>query len=108
MDHRPGRGTPPTKGWRYLLCCFFARGAARCGRTLRPTPPPPGLNDFGDVGSGGPCPPEGETHTYVFRLLALDAALDLPPGTDRASFDAGTAGHVIAEARLEAPYTRGG
>lgn len=73
-----------------------------------PTPLTQGRNDFGDVGYGGPCPPEGDTHTYVFRLLALDADLDLPPGADRAAFDTASDGHVIAEARLEAPYTRGG
>lgn len=32
------------------------------------------LNDFdqGQFGYGGPCPPSGETHTYVFRIYALD------------------------------------
>lgn len=71
-----------------------------------PTPLTQGRNDFGEIGYGGPCPPEGETHTYVFRLLALDTDLDLPPDADRAAFDAASDGHVIAEARLEAPYTR--
>jgi Raf kinase inhibitor-like YbhB/YbcL family protein len=71
-----------------------------------PTPMTQGRNDFGEIGYGGPCPPEGETHTYVFRLLALDTDLDLPPDADRAAFDAASNGHVIAEARLEAPYTR--
>jgi Raf kinase inhibitor-like YbhB/YbcL family protein len=71
-----------------------------------PTPMTQGRNDFGELGYGGPCPPEGETHTYVFRLLALDTDLDLPPDADRAAFDAASNGHVIAEARVEAPYTR--
>lgn len=35
------------------------------------------VNDFGDVGYGGPCPPAGERHCYVFTLYALDAALEL-------------------------------
>jgi Raf kinase inhibitor-like YbhB/YbcL family protein len=71
-----------------------------------PTPMTQGRNDFGEIGYGGPCPPDGETHTYVFRLLALDTDLDLPPDADRAAFDAASNGHVIAEARLEAPYAR--
>jgi len=66
-----------------------------------------GKNDFGDVGYGGPCPPGGEEHHYVFRLLALDAPLKLEPSADRAAFDDAVAPHVLAEARLTATYARG-
>jgi Raf kinase inhibitor-like YbhB/YbcL family protein len=71
-----------------------------------PTPLLQGKNDFGGIGYGGPCPPKGETHTYVFRLLALDVELGLPAGADRATFDAAVEGHVLAEATLSAPFTR--
>jgi Raf kinase inhibitor-like YbhB/YbcL family protein len=47
-------------------------------------------NDFGRVGYAGPCPPSGQTHRYVFQLIAVDAR-----------------GHVVARARLEASYRRG-
>lgn len=67
-----------------------------------------GRNDFGAVGYRGPCPPRGETHRYVFHVLALDTKLDLEPAADRKAFDAAVKGHVLAEARLEAPYTRAG
>ena len=30
-----------------------------------------GTNGFGNVGYGGPCPPPGPSHYYVFRLYAL-------------------------------------
>ncbi len=46
-------------------------------------PPRQGLNDFGRVGYGGPCPPSG-THHYRFTLYALAAPLGLtghPDGT---------------------------
>jgi Raf kinase inhibitor-like YbhB/YbcL family protein len=38
------------------------------------------LNDADDAGYSGPCPPEGEEHTYSFRVYALDAMLDLEGG----------------------------
>ena len=65
-----------------------------------------GANDFGDTAYGGPCPPGGEEHRYVFRLLALDAPSGLEPGAERATFDAAIASHVLAEARLTATYAR--
>jgi len=65
-----------------------------------------GENDFRDTGYGGPCPPGGEEHRYVFRLLALDAPVELEAGADRAAFDEVVGPHVLAEARLTARYAR--
>ncbi|MGD9704844.1 MAG: YbhB/YbcL family Raf kinase inhibitor-like protein [Acidimicrobiia bacterium] len=36
------------------------------------------VNDFGDVGYGGPCPPE--THTYVVDIYAVGQQLELGNG----------------------------
>ncbi len=66
-----------------------------------------GENDFGDLGYGGPCPPGGDEHRYIFRLLSLDAPVELEPGADRAAFDGTVAPHVLAEARLTGTYARG-
>jgi len=41
-----------------------------------------GMTDFGEVGYGGPAPPD-KRHTYVFKLYALDCELDLPMGLQR-------------------------
>jgi Raf kinase inhibitor-like YbhB/YbcL family protein len=65
-----------------------------------------GENDFGDTGYGGPCPPHGEEHHYVFRLFALDAHVGLEPGADRAAFDEAVGPLMLAEARLTATYKR--
>ena len=64
-----------------------------------------GVNDFGNVGWGGPCPPSG-THRYVFRLFALDAPLALAEGASRAELEGAMKGHVLARAELMGTYRR--
>jgi Raf kinase inhibitor-like YbhB/YbcL family protein len=65
-----------------------------------------GVNDFGRVGYGGPCPPPGPAHRYRFTLYALDTALNLGPrATKQAVLDA-MRGHVLAEGQLIGTYQR--
>src|SRR3989442_981117 len=45
-----------------------------------------GINGFGKIGYGGPCPPSG-THRYYFHLYALDTELHLPSGVSRQELD---------------------
>src|ERR1035438_2332182 len=59
-----------------------------------------GRNDFGEIGYGGPCPPPGSPHHYVFTLYALDAKLNLPVGATRAQVEAGLQGHILDSGRL--------
>jgi Raf kinase inhibitor-like YbhB/YbcL family protein len=65
-----------------------------------------GRNDFGRTGWGGPCPPEGETHTYVFTLYALDSPLSLDAGATKQQVLDAIEGHVLDEAQLTAAYGR--
>lgn len=69
--------------------------------------PAHGTNDFGEAAYGGPCPPGDERHTYVFRLHALDTALDLEPGADRGELADALDGHVLATAEITGTYRRG-
>jgi Raf kinase inhibitor-like YbhB/YbcL family protein len=84
-----------------------ASGGLPEGVSASPDAPRQGLNDFGRVGYGGPCPPSG-THRYTFSLYAIDAPLNLT-GTPRArDIRAAMEGHVLGETALTASYTRGG
>jgi hypothetical protein len=66
-----------------------------------------GVNDFGRVGYGGPCPPRGHgVHHYHFRLYALDTELNLAPRIKRAQLDAAMKGHILAQAELVGTYQR--
>jgi Raf kinase inhibitor-like YbhB/YbcL family protein len=67
----------------------------------------PGLNDFSRSGYGGPCPPRGDPHRYIFTLSALDiATLNLPPKATRKAVEAAMRGHVIGQAKLMGRYQR--
>lgn len=65
-----------------------------------------GTNDFGMEGYGGPCPPRGSVHTYVFRAYALDEPLTLAAGATREQLFDAMQDHVLAEATFEARYGR--
>jgi Raf kinase inhibitor-like YbhB/YbcL family protein len=69
--------------------------------------PVEGRNDFGTSGYRGPCPPRGHgRHRYVFRLYALDAAVDPGSGADKAKLERAIEGHVLATAELVGTYGR--
>ncbi len=55
---------------------------------------------------GGPCPPSGSTHRYVFRLFALDTALDLEVGATKKQVLSAMDGHVLAQGELTGEYSR--
>ncbi len=59
--------------------------------------PVEGVNDFGGIGYGGPCPPPGTLHHYHFRFYALDARLDLEAGATRKQITEAMDGHVLDE-----------
>ena len=62
-----------------------------------------GMTDFGEVGYGGPAPPD-KRHTYVFKLYALDSILDLPEGSTKSELEKAMEGHIIEQATLEGTY----
>jgi hypothetical protein len=65
-----------------------------------------GENSRGDIGYAGPCPPEGQTHTYVMTVYALDAALGLAPGASRDDVEAAIEGHVVGAGELRGKFGR--
>lgn len=65
-----------------------------------------GLNDFRQMGWGGPCPPPGKPHRYRFRLYALGTVLDVPSGVAKGTVLDAMRGHVLAEAEIVGIYGR--
>lgn len=64
-----------------------------------------GLNSWRKAGWGGPEPPSG-THRYFFRVYALDRAIDLDQGADRAALDRAISGHQLATGALMGRYSK--
>lgn len=65
-----------------------------------------GMTDFRRVGWGGPCPPPGRPHRYVFTLLALGTSLGLAPGITIAELRQAVKDSVLAGATLTGLYAR--
>ena len=63
-----------------------------------------GKTDFGEIGYGGPAPPDKE-HTYIFKLYALDQKLDAERDATKKQIEEAMKNHIIAETRLEGKYS---
>lgn len=64
-----------------------------------------GINDFGSVGYGGPCPQSG-THHYVFKLYSLKTILKLKRGATKQQVLNAIQGNIIEETQLLGMYKR--
>ncbi|MEW5896373.1 MAG: YbhB/YbcL family Raf kinase inhibitor-like protein [Nanoarchaeota archaeon] len=64
-----------------------------------------GKNSWGELGYGGPCPPDGQ-HRYYFKLYALDAELNLPAGATKSEIEKAMLEHILAKAELVGKYKR--
>ncbi len=66
-----------------------------------------GKSDFGNLGYGGPMPPEGHgVHQYYFWVFALNDELDLPSGLTMLELFKAIEPSVIGMNRLVGTYER--
>lgn len=64
-----------------------------------------GENSFGDIGYGGPKPPEKDSaHRYVFTLFALNVEEIAPPGADRHTVLNAIQPHILHTAQITGKY----
>ena len=82
----------------------LAEGAS--GRGAMPAGSLEGTNDFGRLGYGGPCPPRGNPHHYLWGMYALDRVLDLPPGATVKRLGAAMVGHIVGKGTIVGTYQR--
>ena len=62
-----------------------------------------GKTDFGEIGYGGPAPPD-KRHTYVFKLYALKSKIDLPKGSTKDQLELAIKDQIIGESILKGTY----
>ncbi len=65
-----------------------------------------GINDFKEIGYGGPCPPAKQKHSYVFTIYALDTILPLPSGCSYQELQKEMQGHILAETKLTGFFSK--
>lgn len=81
-------------------------GAGSTGGTL-PSGAVQGRTDFGASGYGGPCPPPGTPHRYVFTVFALKVpSLELDQQASGAMVGFNLNATVLAKATLTATFGR--
>jgi Raf kinase inhibitor-like YbhB/YbcL family protein len=95
----------PGGGWVHWVMYNIPRTVMSIDEGTVPPGSKEGLNDFGRSGYGGPCPPPGKPHRYVFSIYALDANLGEVQRLE--DLKKSMSGHILAEAKLTGLYQRG-
>jgi Raf kinase inhibitor-like YbhB/YbcL family protein len=63
-----------------------------------------GKTDFGEIGYGGPAPPDKE-HTYIFKLYALNTKLEINQNSTKVNIEDAIKNHIIEETILKGKYS---
>ena len=83
----------PTGIWTHWLVWNLPPDTTTIPEGKLPSGAIQGKNSFGRVQYDGPAPPSG-THHYFFHVFALDAAISLSAGSDRAALEAAMKGQL--------------
>jgi Raf kinase inhibitor-like YbhB/YbcL family protein len=65
-----------------------------------------GINDFGKIGYGGPCPPPNTPHRYFFKIYALDKMLNIQSSPRKNDLIHAMNGHILGEAQIMGMFGR--
>lgn len=85
----------------------LARGAGAAGGKAAPAGARMGPNDYGARAYGGPCPPPGKPHRYVFTVFALKVEkLEVGEGASAAAIGFNLNANALAQATVTGLYGR--
>ena len=91
------------KIWVHWVICNIDPSTTEISEGSVPSGIIDGKNDFGELGYGGPAPPD-KRHTYIFKLYALDKKLDLENGVTKTQVESAMEGHILDQTKLEGTY----
>lgn len=92
------------KVWVHWILWNISPDVDEIKENLIPSNSMEGKTDFGEIGYGGPAPPDKE-HTYIFKLYALDKKLNSEKGSTIKQIEEQMKNHVIAETKLKGRYS---
>ena len=92
------------KVWVHWTVWNIGPDVTEIAESSKPSGSIEGKTDFGEIGYGGPAPPDKE-HTYVFKLYALDKKLDNKKGATKNQIEESMQNHIIAETVLKGRYS---
>jgi hypothetical protein len=81
--------------WNLPAVTVIPAGIPRHGIVTEPIAAVQGINDKGETGYTGPCPPHGEMIRYNFKVYGLDRMLDLKSGSGKHELVSAMKGHVV-------------
>lgn len=91
------------KVWVHWIVCNIEPSTTEIPESYSQSNTISGKNDFGELGYGGPAPPD-KKHTYIFKLYALDTKLNLQNGATKDQVENAMRGHIIAQTILKGTY----
>lgn len=114
LVHDPDAPTGGAGWWHWIVynipptATALAQGAGTKEGAALPKGAVQGKTDFGSVGWGGPCPPQGHgKHHYQFSLYALKVEkLDVPEGASAAMIGYMANANALGKAQLTGLYGR--
>lgn len=91
------------KIWVHWVIWNIEPSISEISEGLLPSDAVEGKTDFGEIGYGGPAPPD-KRHTYVFKLYALKNKLDIPKGSTKAELEKAINGQIISQVTLKGTF----
>lgn len=95
-----------TGGWYHWVAYNIPSSTSRLAAGVRLPLIELGATSFKQLGYGGPCPPPGKVHHYIFTLYALNVRTIGRSGMTGPRLEAALHRHVLAQTSITGLYSR--